>query len=1073
MDARSDQPQDLAQDMPPSLPTGVARIILSDGVALALVAPDLLTSGLALEIGADRVPFTRDGAVPPADVLEFRPLFQDPLLRDAPEGGATALLNASAQWTLSGRQTVQVEFPNPANPARVTLAASIPLPAHDAPLTFRVYLASHRGGGDLVLRRIRQDGAGQQTVLQSEALAFDPDFAGGHEAASYAARDCVLPASDMPTELHLAIDYDGRGEEGDLPPVLFVADPRVEQNGTEQTGQDRLILSGDPVPGGVWVQAPLPGQANPEDPLFLVQMDDQDEGRHVLVPGRPRVLEILDDHGNSLRVSASEEAVYRVLVDGEFVGHSNLGPDGRWVNVPALYQTGHYRSLTITDLSGVHRLLQTYVLPRRLLTTMEILQSESRAPFPGPLAVQADHRYTALRAHMTAGSPPELLAQIGHALQVVEGGHDNVKLEPLCFPKVETPDVSVVIPAHNKVELTYLALASLLLAHNRTSFEVIVVDDGSDDETAGLEDIVSGITVIRNETPQRFIRACNAGVAAARGEFVALLNNDVEVTAGWLDELVTGFDRFDNVGAVGAKLLYPDGKLQDAGGIVWGNGNPWNYGNRANPWDPRFCYARQVDYLTGAALLTKKAIWDEVGGLSSYLEPMYFDDTDFSFKLREAGYSTWFIPSSVVYHFEGMTSGTDTASGFKRYQEINRPKFKRRWAKAYTGHGAEGVDPDLEKDRGIVGRVLFIDHGVPQPDRDAGSFAALQEIRLVQSLGYKVTFLPTNLSHMGVYVDDLEKTGVEVIRAPFARSVADYLAQHAAGFDAAYITRYYVADQVIDQIRAQAPQTKILFNNADLHFLRELRAGLVADDPKLLEKARKTRKKETAVMRKADVVLSYNDVEHAVIQSHTDGKVTVAKCPWVVDMPDTVAPLDGRAGISFLGNYRHTPNAEGVEWFAGHVMPLVEAEQPGLTFHIYGSSMPDEVKALEDGAIRAVGYVEDLADAYDRHRIFVAPLLSGAGIKGKVLAALARGVPCVLTPTAAEGIGVRHGHDCLIATTPAEWSTAITRLQTDDVLWQQMSDQARAYVAEHFSFQTGRALMRAAFESADLFSPIE
>ena len=82
-----------------------------------------------------------------------------------------------------------------------------------------------------------------------------------------------------------------------------------------------------------------------------------------------------------------------------------------------------------------------------------------------------------------------------------------------------------------------------------------------------------------------------------------------------------------------------------------------------------------------------------------------------------------------------MTSGTDVTSGFKKYQEINRPKFKRRWAAAYASHGTEGHMPDLEKDRGIVGRVLFVDYAPPRADKDAGSYAALQEMQLVQSLG--------------------------------------------------------------------------------------------------------------------------------------------------------------------------------------------------------------------------------------------------------------------------------------------------------------------------------------------------
>ena len=144
---------------------------------------------------------------------------------------------------------------------------------------------------------------------------------------------------------------------------------------------------------------------------------------------------------------------------------------------------------------------------------------------------------------------------------------------------------------------------------------------------------------------------------------------------------------------------------------------------------------------------------------------------------------------------------------------------------------AEGVKPDLEKDRGIVGRVLFIDYTTPRPDRDAGSYAAIKEIKLVQSLGYKVTFLPQNLAHLGVYTEELERDGVEVITAPFYLSVQEFLDKHGAEFDVVYITRYYVGQATIDHIRRVAPKAKVILNNADLHFLRQLRTGLAQDDP--------------------------------------------------------------------------------------------------------------------------------------------------------------------------------------------------------------------------------------------------
>ncbi len=784
-------------------------------------------------------------------------------------------------------------------------------------------------------------------------------------------------------------------------------------------------------------------------------------------------MQLSHDHGHSLLLKAGKAQTYAFYFDGSPGFLAQIDETDTEICLPSAYLTGALYHLTIRDHTGSQTFLETYIQPPRLLTPPDVIQREARKPFSGALFAQATHRYKGMKAHLNAGLSPEDQAQIAHAVAVLEGGYDNVKLAPLHFPVVDSPDVSVIIPCHNKVEVTYCALCALLLGHNSTSFEVILVDDASSDDTSELADLISGITVIRNDEAQRFLRSCNLGVTQARGDYVVLLNNDTEVTAGWLDALIDSFSRFDKVGLAGSQLRYPDGSLQDAGGIIWGTGNPWNYGGGQSPEDPRYSYARQADYLTGAALMTTKAIWDEVGGLSNYLEPMYFEDTDFAFKVREAGYKTYYVPSSVVYHYEGMTSGTDTSSGFKRYQEVNRSKFKQRWRKAFAGFGTEGKDVDLEKDRGIIGRVLFIDYTTPRPDQDAGSYAAIQEMKLVQSLGYKVSFLPENLAHFDAYTDALKRDGIEVITAPYFLSVSEFLDTRGKEFDAVYITRYHVAADVIDQIRRVMPHAKVILNNADLHFLRQMRTALLTNDAEKLAEAQTVRQQELQAMCQVDLVLSYNEVEHSVIQSHTDGEAKVMKCPWVLDFPKTIPPLEQRQGLSFLGGYRHPPNAEGITWFAKNVMPLVETFDPGISLSIYGSGLTDEIRDLKADNIDPIGFVEVAADAYDQHQIFVAPLLSGAGIKGKVLAALAHGVPCVLSPTAAEGIGLRHKHDCFIASTPEEWLEAIRTLSEDPDTWHRISVTARAYIQERYSRETARAEMRAAFEAIDMFNPFD
>ena len=1056
----------------PAMPfaTRVETAILHRDALFLLLAADAVEAGLSVTHCGQTLPLERLSALP----AELGGLF-DRKPFDLPQTGITLaetqldgtasdtkteiMVDKLPDWALENGTTLQLRIDDFQRPRMIATGATVAVTPSKEARVFSALVAMHRADAELV---VRFDPA-PPGMPQTRAIPLDPKFTGGRRKNGYQEITIPCPAADHAMTAHLMIRYLGYRNDGQENfPYIFIANPELTATHARNMLVEPRTRSIGTLARPVWHRAAIPAFRRLDDGAITLHLGTD---RLDLFAPEQNGVTLIDDYGHTLMLKADRPGDFLLFADGAPTSRIHLRDAETAIRLPAHCLRGEIVDLSIRDLSGSQIFLSLPVLAPRALTPQDVIARETRAPFPTDLTVRANHRYRGLRAHLDHPVPGMDPASLATAARTLDCSFETVKLHPIAFPAVEKPQVSVIIPAHNKVEVTYYCLSALLVAHNRASFEVILVDDASTDDTATIEEIVTGIRVLRNAEPQRFIRACNAGVAAARGDHVVLLNNDTEPTVGWLDALLDAFARLDNVGLAGAKLLYPDGKLQEAGGIVWGSGNPWNYGNRANPWEPRFSYARQADYLSGAALMTTKRIWDEVGGLSSYLEPMYFEDTDLAFKIRDAGYKTWFVPASLVYHFEGMTSGTDVTQGFKKHQELNRPKFKRQWARAYAAHGRDGQNPDLEKDRGIAGRVLFIDYTTPRPDRDAGSYAALREIELVQSLGYKVTFLPQNLAHFGSYTDDLQNMGVEVIVAPFYTSLAEFLEQRAAEFDAVYITRYYVAQDTIRHIRKHAPRAKILLNNADLHFLRELRAALSSDDPSRIAAMRRVRDEELEMMRAADLVLSYNEVEHAVIASHTDGAVPVMTCPWVVDIPPAVPPLADRAGLSFLGSFRHHPNAEGVTWFCRAVLPLV----PDAHLTIYGSGMDDSIRALASDTIDPVGFVDDMATAYDRHRIFVAPLLSGAGIKGKVLSALAHGIPTILTPVAAEGIGLRHGHDCLIATTPEEWAAAIARLSGDDALWTAISTAARGYAAERFSFAQGRAAMKAAFEAVDLF----
>ena len=701
-----------------------------------------------------------------------------------------------------------------------------------------------------------------------------------------------------------------------------------------------------------------------------------------------------------------------------------------------------------------------------LITPWRYISSDISSGSISCLPKLSGFRYCSLQHHLRNASSTDYSNVIAAHDIVVQGYSERKQFPILRLPEIDSPKVSIVIPVHNKFELTYHCIASLILSYNETSYEVIVVDDLSTDLTTDIEQYIKNVRMVKNSTNLGFLLSSTAGAELATGEYIVFLNNDTEVTTGWLDSLLGVFERFNDVGIAGSKLIYPTGKLQEAGGIIWGNGKPWNVGNGGNAEDPQFNYTRQVDYLSGAALMIKSTIWSEVGGFSSEFIPAYYEDVDLAYKVREKGYRTYYCPSSVVVHFEGMSNGRELDSGLKKFQSINAPTFRSKWRYSYRSNGTEGQELRKQMDRNVDFRVLMVDCTVPRPDQDAGGYAAVQEMTLMQELGCKITFIPNNMAHMGVYTEALQKNGIECIYAPFFSNIGEFLQQHGQEFDLVYIIRYDVAEDIVQYVR-QYSSAKIVLNNCDLHFLRELRAALAAKD-KCVVNAVQTRDRELTVMRSVDAVLSYNEVEHSVIASHNLSVDNIFKCPWVLESKLSEVPFEQRTGIAFLGGFNHTPNREAIKYFVATVMPLLRVRVPGIKLHVYGSKITEEVEKLACDDVIIEGYVKSLSTVFDSCRVFIAPLLSGAGIKGKVLESIAYGVPCVLSPIAAESTGLTHGTNTLIAKDSAQWVDHIESLYGDSDLWSNVSISSNRLVETQYSFKNAIGDISALFQYLEM-----
>jgi GT2 family glycosyltransferase/glycosyltransferase involved in cell wall biosynthesis len=626
----------------------------------------------------------------------------------------------------------------------------------------------------------------------------------------------------------------------------------------------------------------------------------------------------------------------------------------------------------------------------------------------------------------------------------------------LSLPATENPRVSVIIPAHDKFELTYACVKSIAENLPETAFEIILIDDCSADETALARLLLPpAMQVHRMTGNDGFIASCNRGAELARGEFLFFLNNDTIVRPGWLDALVQTLDRDARIGIAGARLLFPDGRVQDAGGIVWRLGDAWNYGRGSDATDPRFTFMRDADYVSGAALLIRRDLFRSLGGFDAHFSPAYYEDTDLAFRVRAKGFRVVVQPDSQIVHIEGASSGTDpNGPGVKRYQTTNHAKFYRRWQHVLAAHRPCGEDPELEAERAVCKRAYFIDDSVPTPDMDAGSNAALQHMLALVALGYKVTFIPAdNMARIDPYTRTLESHGIECAYHPSRWSVEHVFRLAQAPPDLIYLHRFVNAFKYAGMARAYFPGCHLLYSVADLQFVRLRREAAIGDRPDLDAAVEEARMRDLAAMRLVDAVIVHSHYEADLLRSLVPD-VPVRVLGWTISPRHLETPIERRDGIAFVGGYQHRPNVDAAVHLARDIMPLVRRRLPGITCHIAGSKMPPEVAALQAPGIETIGFVADLAMLFEKVRCTIAPLRFGAGVKGKVLDSFAHGLPCVMSDIAAEGLDLPEDLLWLVATSAKDFAQKIAVLHEDDALLLRLSRSARSFIERDFSFDT-------------------
>jgi GT2 family glycosyltransferase/glycosyltransferase involved in cell wall biosynthesis/cephalosporin hydroxylase len=626
----------------------------------------------------------------------------------------------------------------------------------------------------------------------------------------------------------------------------------------------------------------------------------------------------------------------------------------------------------------------------------------------------------------------------------------------IVFDRPAEPTVSIVIPVFNNVGVTLACLASLAENTPHELIEVIVVDDVSTDSTPEALAQTTGLTAIRNEHNLGFTQTCNRGAAAASGKYVLFLNNDVEVQPGWLEPLLDAAESGEDVGAVGSKLVYPDGTLQEAGAIVWSDGQAWNFGRGGDPEAPEFNYRREVDYCSAAALLVRRDLLERLGGFDVRFSPGYCEDSDLCFTMRAEGYRVLYEPRSVVVHNEGATHGTDASPGVegsphaKSSQYRNQYVFARKWKRELARQRPPGTKlGQLGGRTDRRPRVLVCDMWIPAHDRDSGSRRMTWILTKLRELGCAVTYFNTDRQHVEPYVSLLQREGIEVYYGP--RSFTEFAQERSDQFDLVFLSRPNVAYPLFDDVGRYFPLAPVVYDISDLGFVREQRKADVLGGPTPREIAR-LREEEVTCVRRSDVTTGPSQADVDVMRGHVpDGRFFVLPNAHELDDAEPL-PFDERPDLVFIGGFNHDPNVDSALWLVNDILPLVR-EEVDARLWLLGSHPSDAVRALASRDVIVPGSLPEaeVAQRFREGRVFLAPLRYGAGIKGKIGHAMAFALPVVTTEVGAEGMELVDGENVLVRESAEDFARAVIDVYSDRELWERLSRASRATVEERWT----------------------
>lgn len=698
----------------------------------------------------------------------------------------------------------------------------------------------------------------------------------------------------------------------------------------------------------------------------------------------------------------------------------------------------------------------------------------------------------------------------------------------------EGTTLSVIMPFHNLGSMTCQSLYELVKDSLHFQTEFILVSDGSEPaEVKKVTKCINKLKgkfliefrILENKVSMGYGPACNLGAEHAGGTLLLFANNDMFVGNGALHAMIHTILNFPEAGVVGPLFLGRDMIIQELGGVIYQDASAANGYRHHEAVPSQLLMSHDVDYISAACLMVRKADFHALNGFDVIYGRGYYEDTDLAMGIRQLGKRVILQPFAIVFHQEGNTFGSDTPEK-KILMNRNKKMFFTKWKKELKLFSPPGTPPIESRERYNLNPILWADQYFITPSHDSGSQRNEQILRYLLDAGFQITFLPMT----AVATEDIMPSiarmrfnGVRIL-TDIETTICDEQTNECR-FNLIFIARPFTFRDIQQDLNSCCKGVPRIYDTVDLHFLRETREKF-----KFFEINKSLETDELVDIVTCGRYTSQIEAENCLELDHNLTGITISlvnQVRWLysllrlelnsimtsditlvvsederrvlskVGVPrsklrilsniypdsriyDAFKSISGprqsrKVGAIFVGNMQHVPNIGAVE----HLIDItkhVARVYPDFKMHIVGSHtlpshMADRIRLVKNIVLHGWLSDENLNSLYNDVICAFVPLSTGAGVKGKVASAYLHSVPVVGSRIATEGMGLKDGHDYLLAEKPDEYLKAYSYLRANPQYLNELTKHGLQVIRDRMSFSTAAKNLSSVFSELGFYIP--